>query len=1854
MNISNIKNKVKSFFTLKSVKFVSISVFILIIVILGTVKYKNFLAKKHYGESIVGNIELPSSFYDKEYIPSISIDFTKPVVNLNIVDKEFKDGIKISPKINGKFVFVSPTYLKFTPKEQWKPDTEYIIWFNRRMENFKQLDKLEYSFTTPVNKPYISTFELYENPLDIKERRIAATLIFPYPFELKHIQKNISLISTDGNKIDFTLKTNKDRTELYLDSEQVNIGEKENYINLVYKIKKNEIKDRIRIPSSKDYFKLSSVKTTTVFNSAKQEEEQILLLSFTRPVNVNDVLNGLNVQLSTDSGCYLGNLKKLKDNAQPLEFTNMTTNSKFSKDITLRINVKDFLDKCVLVSINNQLISEDGFVLNDSDTRVNRVPSFTKESRVIFDGSILNANNDKNLTFMSRGYNGLKVEINRLSDDSINHLITQTNGDFKSAYFNNPYSFNENNISEKFYEIIDINSADPAKANYSSINLDKYLKSKNGIFIVKVNGYDPVKKRAIGDGDRRMIIITDIGIMVKTDYDNKKNLFVSSLKTGNPISGAKVEVIGKNGVPLMTKYTNNNGYILFPSLNDYRNEKEPVAYVVYNAEDISFIPYSRYDRNLNYSRFDVGGLYSSSSDEFNIETYIFTDRDLYRPGETVDIGFIIKNKDLSNIENELPLKISIVDTSGREIYRNIIKNKSSLFDLSFETKDSMPTGMYTIYLYLQEKTHKDRFRYLTSKNFKLEEFQPDRMKISINFDNVEKYGWYNRKSLKGEIKLKNLFDAPAQNRMIKTTTTVKPIKFSFPKYKDYRFTDLWKENLFKTQQIIEERPPQKTDDNGIVEFDIDLSKYTAGTYSLLFTAEGFEADGGRSVVSAKNLLISPLDYIIGYRTDSNLRYIKKDTKHTINLIAINNKLEQIDVSNLRLKIQKISYESILTQESSGRLKYQKEKVYTDIRNEDFSISKDTTNYTLPTNIVGDIRITIVDNKENNLAIIDYDVAGEGNDTFSIDRNAELKLVLDKNEYNSGDTIEMSITAPYTGYGLITIERDKVYAYKWFKAKTTNFVETIKIPEGLEKNAYVNVSFMREINSKEIFMNPLSYAVAPFTINRSGFEVKIDLTAPEKIKPGKTLKVNYKLNKNANIIIYGVDEGILQVAKYILPNPLAEFTKKIALQVYTSQIFDLVLPSFDIVKEVVGVGGGEGFDEIANNLNPFARKVEKPVAFWSGVIKNQIEGTYEYKVPEYFNGKIRIMAVAVGNDSVGSAQTFTNSQADIVLQPNVPVNISPNDEIDITVAVGNYIENVSENVDIEISATVSKNLKLMSASTVKLNMPQNSEKTAAFSIKAMDELGNAEIKFFARCKSDNCKNIEESSITSTLSLRASTPYQIILTSGRANSEVIKNIKQFFNEYNSNTLIVSPSPLVLTQGLFDFLDEFPYGCTEQIISKVFPAIILRTKYPSVIQNKNIDKIITNTVSELVQRQNNDGGFSAWPISKEYDEAYNYSNSFHSIYAMHFLTVAKENGYFVPSDTYSRGLEWLSNYRNRKFANIEEAKNNAYALYVLTLSYTQDNIAQSLINLENDANSVFKEDFENSAGIVYMASTYKILQNDKKANELIKKFKLSNGKKFYNSYDSDDLRNVQYIYLTGLYFPDIFSRIKNQSADVLLDIVKGKRYNTLLSSYSIMALSNFADSLSTNTVVFNIKDKNGKKTIPIIKNNPFTSIDVLNNVVSEVEFRDDQPLYYSFIQQGFQKNPDKNGFSRNIQVAKILLGKDNKEIKEAKQGDEFIISLRIQNLTDNFMENVAVVDLLPSGFEIQEIILSDNLFLVNLREDRFLGYINLGKDMVEINYIVKATTKGKFVVPPTYVEDLYNMDNQAQSKIGEFVVK
>ncbi len=436
-------------------------------------------------------------------------------------------------------------------------------------------------------------------------------------------------------------------------------------------------------------------------------------------------------------------------------------------------------------------------------------------------------------------------------------------------------------------------------------------------------------------------------------------------------------------------------------------------------------------------------------------------------------------------------------------------------------------------------------------------------------------------------------------------------------------------------------PEQTTNDTGEANFDLGMANMEPSAYRLSFLAEGFEKEGGRSVTAGSEVLVSPRTWLVGTKPDGDFCYVKLNSPRTVAFLAVDPHLNPISVDHLKLKIAERRFVSVLVQKPDGNYAYQSVLKEIPADEEEIAISEKGLVWPLKTAQPGDFAARLYDDHNDLVADVRYSVAGSGNESRALEKNAELTAKLSKPEYMPGEDVEVEITAPYTGAGLLTIERDKVYAQAWFEAKTTTSVQKIRLPKDFEGNGYLNVAFVRALDSKEIYMSPLSYAVLPFKVNEEARHTHLTITVPKVAQPGESLPMTISASRPTQAIVYAVDEGILQVAGYPLPDPLGYFFRKQALEVGTRQTVDLILPEYDIVKELAAPGGDADEDALAHHLNPFKRKHDAPVAYWSGVVDIGPQAkTFTYRVPDYFAGTIRVMVVANTVDAVGSDQATT--------------------------------------------------------------------------------------------------------------------------------------------------------------------------------------------------------------------------------------------------------------------------------------------------------------------------------------------------------------------------------------------------------------------------------------------------------------------------------------------------------------------------------------------------------------------------------------------------------------------------------------
>ena len=1797
------------------------------------------------------------------------------VARLDLVDKKLDSGVRLSPALPGTWSWWDEGTLVFQPETDWPAGTEYRVDFDPAIFAPEiRLQSRNESFTTPAFRVAVKEFVFYQDPADPQSRKGVATLEFTHPVDPQSLEKKLRLgmrpsgadIKTAPQPVTFTLGYDKNRREAYVHSAALTLPEQPNTLWLAIpagiasavggKPTADELKQPLLIPDRYSYLKVSRAATSIVRNE-QQEPEQVLTLEFTDFIAESELLPKLQAVLLPK----YNRQSQGEDWSSPREVTEAVLAEATPVPLSLIPNPRDNAptfsfrytapeDRYLYLRIPAGLQSVNDYLTSSQYDTVLRAPRFPREVHIMGDGSVLTRSGSHELSMLARGLDALRMNVGRLLPDQLNHLVSQTSGDIADPNFDN-YNFSENDLVEFTHALIDLNPLPPQKANYTSFDLSGQLPAEAdrfGLFFVRVAGWDPQRQEEIGGAaDQRLVLVTDLGLLVKDNADRSHDLFVMSLSSGKPVAGAKVELIGRNGQPLFSRVSEADGHVRLPGTEGFEREQQPMAYVARFGRDASFLPFDRAQRRLDFSRFDVGGDWSGSADELN--AFLFTDRGIYRPGEEVEIGLIVKDRSLRNPEG-IPLEVAVSGPRGNEVATHKLSLPAKgFFDYRFTTLPTTETGDYRVSLYLV-RDGKYRDRQIGDVSFRVEEFQPDTMKIETTLLGVDRQRWISAPSLQARVRLRNLFGRPAQDRRVTGRMTVRSSRFAFPEYRDYLFADPYYDPKAEPLRVTEDLPELRSNEEGEAVFTLPLERFERGTYQLIFDSQGFEPGDGRSVSAQNSVLLSPLDTLVGYKSNADLTYINKGARQSVELLAIGRDLQPRDLGDLRLRLLEVQTLSTLVKQPNGTFKYQSVKRERELRTEPFAIAASGTSLPLPTEEAGDYILEVIDGRDLPLTRVTFSVVGQGNLLGRLEKSAELQVKLNRTDYKAGDEIELNIVAPYHGAGLISIESDRVHAFRWFQSTTTSSMQTIRIPDGLEGNAYVNLTFVRAADSREIFSSPLSYAVIPFTIDRGKRTLPVDLDVAPLVKPGEEMTIGYATAAPSRLVVFAVDEGILQVADYVTPQPLNHFLRKRALQVTTQQLLDLVLPEFDLVREMAASGGGAGARQIlARNLNPFSRLVDKPAVFWSGIVDaDSRQRQVKFVVPDSFSGKLRVMAVAVGDTAMGVAEKSTLARGPFVLTPSVLTQAAPGDRFRVSVAVTNLVEGSGKNAAVTLRLEPSPQLAIDGPAEQQLTIGEGDEQRADFMVKALDDQGGATLRFTATLGKEQGRR------TVGLSVRPAIPYRASLVSGFSdNGRVDLPLdRRLYAPLADQKGTADRTPLVLVDGLSSYLEHFPHGCTEQVVSQVFPLIGLlahpafQSRMPDSRQRFEV------LIQSLRERQLSSGGFCFWPGGGSVAE-------FPTVYTLHFLIEAQDLGYPVPQDLLARGRDYLREFAGAGSSDRDQARVRAYAVYLLTR--LGDVTTNTLVDLQTRLEETKDKTWRRDLTAVYMAAAYQLLHKDSNAGDLVSQYSFADeGRESFGDFLSPLSQDAQYVYLLARHFPQRAARLEGEDLLRLIEPVFRGRYNTISAAYTILALgawSQLRSDLPPTVVKFSAVDPGGTEQPLATTQEPFPAA-TIPVATERVRISADQAIYYLFSQAGFDREPPTTAPREGLEIVRDYLDEEGKEITSLVQGSEVWVRLRIRALNQP-VSNVALIDLLPGGFEVDResvprAAMGWQAAYVDIREDRVVFYGDFDTSVRELRYRARATAVGSFAIPAALAESMYDRAIHAGTLPGRFEVR
>src|SRR5437764_1099011 len=1709
----------------------------------------------------------------------------------------------------------------------------------------------------------------------------------------------------------FTLSYGLHRRLAYLRSSNVTLPEKEDFIKIELSkgvrtaqggaLTRDAAEQKLLIPSNGTAFQIKSIEGTTARNK-NGEPEQVLILNTTADISSSELAKAIQIRLlpkretekteeSDSGGSDSGSPDQSNESdenrqsaeseedetddttesdkaskwqsptdvpdevfeqAKRIEFTVVPSEKAQDRQHAFKIRVESEGELYVRVPKGVRAFGD--YLLAEDYNAVVAVPQLPREVQIEGQGGLLALNGDRKLSIRSRALRAIEFEVARVATTQINHLVSQTEGKFEDPEFRSPQYFDKENISRIGIEQQPIAVEDKWKANYSAFDFSEHLRkpadggSERGLFFLTARGWDPAKKKPISSvSDSRFLLVTDIGILTKKNTDGRVDGVLGSIKNGEPINAATVESLGKTGVPIQTATTAADGHCAFPSVEQSEREKTPVAFVARNGDDIAFMPFAREDRVLNFSRFEIEGAQNLPPE--GLDAFVFTERGVYRPGDEIHIGLVVKQRSWGGNLKGLPVETEVVDARDLPVQtKKLTLPETGFTELSYQTANESPTGLYTFNVYLI--SNNKRSSLLGSATAQVKEFLPDRMKIETRLSKGAPRGWIHTKEIHASVALANLYGTPATDRRVTGKVELAPAAFSFPEFRDFTFFDpLFDENKNQQEQTVD-LGEQKTDGEGHTDFDLQLERFADATYAMRFIAEGFEGEGGRSVMGDVGILVSALPYVIGYKADGDLRYIEMNKPRGVDLVAVDPQLDRIAIEDITLNLIAQEYVSVLKKQENGNYVYESVLRERPAKSEKISVAATGYHYALPTEEPGTYVLELRDDQNRTLSKLRFSVVGHAAMTGALEKNAELEIKLNAKEYRAGDEIELSVTAPYSGYGLITIEREKVYGYSWFQTNTASSIQHIRLPENFEGSGYVNVAFVRALDSKEIFVSPLSYGVVPFTANKEKRRLKVDLKPVATAKPGEPLNISYKTDRPSKIVIFAVDQGILQVTNYKTPDPLEFYFRKCMLHVATAQIVDLIIPEFSLLHSVSAYGGGGDIQK----LNPFKRVTDKPVVFWSGIVdSDKTQREVVYNVPDYFDGTLKIMAVAIANDTVGSSERESLIRGPFVITPSVPVLAAPGDEFETGVTVANNVDGSGQNAEVELRAQSNEELSIVSGSTQTLHIAEGREQTAIFKFRANDKLGSGEITFIAKAKGQETKR------RATLSVRPPAPYMTEVHSGSFKDKIdIQLTRDMHPEFRKLDATVSALPLGLARGLDAYLKDFPYGCSEQITSGAFCRLMLADESDFGLSRAEINKQLEHTFGILARRQNDQGAFGYWvPETGDHISAV-------SVYVMDFLSESKAAGFAPPPEMFASGLLNLQKMEGKQPGNLADARTLAYATYVLT----REGVITTnyILNLRDWLDKNHKDQWQSDITGVYLAGALHLLHKDADAEHLIDSYKIADNKMIERWHFCQPLgMNSQYIAVIAREFPARLRKISAQQFQNILKPIGDGEFNTLASAYAVRALKAYSHAVAQNPPELAIaelhKDKSETRLINGVK---ALLRSELSGNASGVRFRSAQRLsgpgaFFQVVEAGFDRQVPNQALSNGLEVYREVLGKNNEAATRTKLGEQLHVRIHVRSLQRESLTNVAIVDLLPGGFEVVDSSIhtgtgaTPGVDYVDVREDRAVFFVTAPANALEIDYQIKSDNRGDFIVPPVFAQAMYDRNVKGRGVGGKITV-
>lgn len=1362
----------------------------------------------------------------------------------------------------------------------------------------------------------------------------------------------------------------------------------------------------------------------------------------------------------------------------------------------------------------------------------------------------------------------------------------------------------------------------------SSFPVDEALpKRKPGIYIMT----------AKAEGDRseywssqatQWFLVSDTGLATFAGEDGL-NVFARSLATAKPLSGVELQLLAANNEVLGTATTDGDGRATFTA--GLMRGTAAMAPAILTArskgngdeEDYVFLDMKR--AGFDLSDRGVTGRPAPGA----LDVYGWTERGIYRTGETVHAAALVRDGSAKAVEN-LPLTFSFLRPDGVED-RAIVSTSQAAGGHAVELPlvNNAMRGTWTLRILSDPKATP-----LSEKQFLVEDFVPDRTEFDLTSD-VKEIQAGDAAVVK--VDGRYLYGAPAAGLTLEGEVNIRPTRTwdLFPKYV-FGLAD--EDQPEDTRITLDDLP--ELDEQGKAEIPVLLNDLPATTQRLnADIVVRMREGGGRAVERKLTLPVASDSAMIGIKPEFDDDSLPENSNAQFSVIVSDADGKRVAEEGLEWTLVKVERQ-YQWYRSGSSWNYEPVSYTKKVADGTVSADEQTAGSIQVPVEWGRYRLEIAtSDPDGPQTSIEFD-AGWYVEARSTETPDGLEVALDKDIYKDGETAKLKVSPRFAGELLVTVGADSLLMTKTVSVPAEGAEVEIPVSGEWGAGAYITASLYRPGEAQETRMPARAIGIRWLAVDPAERKLSVRIEAPEKTEPRQALTIpvsigGLKSGDQAYVMISAVDVGILNLTNHKPADPAGWYfgQRQLGLEIRDlyGRLIDGSLGTMGRLRT-----GGDGAQMAAEGSPP----TEKLVAFFAGPVEVGADGkaNVSFDIPQ-FNGTARISAVAWTKTAVGNAQSDVIIRDPVVITAALPKFMAPDDQAQLRLDIantdgpaGNYTVSVAS------SGLVSVPQEQAPAS---VTLAQGEKKYLTLPLKA-ERAGTEELT--VQLTHESGLSISQDLI---LPVRASSLPETTrkeVTLAAVNGSLVINKELLAGQRMDGASVsinVSNASGFDIPGLLTSLDRYPYGCTEQTTSRALPLLYMselakQAGMPMQDSEEELHKRIQEAIYKVLNNQSSSGSFGLWSPDS--------GDLWLDAYVTDFLTRAREQKFDVPQQPMISALDNLQNALSYDVSIKDNGNSIAYAFYVLSR-----NRRASIADLRYYADTRLDE-FETPLARAQLGASLALYGDGARSEKafasafrLANKGNISWARSDYGSHLRDGAA-ILALAAESRPVPSIVPEL----VKVVGGLSNETRYtSTQEQAWLLLAAKGLKDEDANLTLLLNGEARQGAlserltgeqlEAAPVTVGNtgdrPVTA--VITTVAAPVEA------------------PPAGGDGFSIGRSYYTLDGEEISVSEAKQNERYVVVLKVAE-SNNWASRVLITDLLPAGFEIDNPRVVNSADLSNFgwlgdttvahsefRSDRFVAAFNSsGGNAREytVAYIVRAVTPGTYAHPAPFVEDMY----------------